>query len=293
MITGSIVALVTPMQGNTHEVDHNALQTLIEWHIEQGTDALVAVGTTGESATLSVEEHSRVIDTVVKLTDGRIPVIAGTGANCTREAIALTQAAKTLGADACLLVTPYYNKPTQEGLFQHYKAVADAVNIDQILYNVPGRTSCDMLPETVIRLSALQNIIGIKEATGDLHRAASIIQAVPDNFYVYSGDDATARELILLGGRGNISVTANIAPSKMAAMCAAALSNDAATALSIDQSLQALHSVMFLESNPIPVKWALHKMGLIDAALRLPLTQLSESNQVKVLEAMKSAALLG
>lgn len=292
MITGSIVALVTPMLRDTLDVDRDALQRLIEWHIEQGSNALVAVGTTGESATLSVDEHSRVIATVVELTDGRIPVIAGTGANCTREAIELTQAAKQLGADACLLVTPYYNKPTQEGLYQHFAAIAEAVAIDQILYNVPGRTACDMLPETVVRLSAFKNIVGIKEATGDLQRGQSIITQVPDNFCVYSGDDFTARELMLMGGKGNISVTANIAPKEMSDMCAAALSGDAEKALTIDQSVQALHEAMFIESNPIPVKWALSQMGLIDGALRLPLTQLSESNQVKLLNALKSSALV-
>ena len=292
MITGSIVALVTPMLRDTLDVDRDALQRLIEWHIEQGSNALVAVGTTGESATLSVEEHSRVIATVVELTDGRIPVIAGTGANCTREAIELTQAAKQLGADACLLVTPYYNKPTQEGLYQHFAAIAEAVAIDQILYNVPGRTACDMLPETVVRLSAFKNIVGIKEATGDLHRGQSILAQVPANFCVYSGDDFTARELMLMGGKGNISVTANIAPKEMSDMCAAALSGDAEKALTIDQSLQALHEAMFIESNPIPVKWALSQMGLINGALRLPLTQLSESNQVKLLDALKSSALV-
>ena len=292
MITGSIVALVTPMFGDTLDVDRDALQRLIEWHIEQGTNSLVAVGTTGESATLSVEEHSRVIGAVVELTDGRIPVIAGTGANCTREAIELTQAAKQLGADACLLVTPYYNKPTQEGLYKHFAAVAEAVKIDQILYNVPGRTACDMLPETVIRLSAIDNIVGIKEATGDLQRAEAILAEVPQSFCVYSGDDFTARELMLMGGKGNISVTANIAPKEMADMCAAALTGDAEKALNIDQSLQSLHEAMFIESNPIPVKWALKQLGMIEGALRLPLTQLSESNQVKVLEAMRSSALV-
>ena len=292
MITGSIVALVTPMLRDTLDVDRDALQRLIEWHIEQGSNALVAVGTTGESATLSVEEHSRVIATVVELTDGRIPVIAGTGANCTREAIELTQAAKQLGADACLLVTPYYNKPTQEGLYQHFAAIAEAVAIDQILYNVPGRTACDMLPETVVRLSAFKNIVGIKEATGDLERGQSILAQVPANFCVYSGDDFTARELMLMGGKGNISVTANIAPKEMSDMCAAALSGDAEKALTIDQSLQALHEAMFIESNPIPVKWALSQMGLINGALRLPLTQLSESNQVKLLDALKSTGLV-
>lgn len=292
MITGSIVALVTPMIPDSLDVDWDALERLIEWHIEQGTDAIVAVGTTGESATLSVEEHSQVIRAVVQISKGRIAVIAGTGANCTREAIELTEAAKTAGADACLLVTPYYNKPTQEGLYQHFKAIAEAVDIAQILYNVPGRTACDMLPETVIRLSALENIVGIKEATGDLARAAELIDQAPDNFAIYSGDDHSARELILLGGHGDISVTANVAPRKMSQMCEAALAGDAEKALVIDRQLLPVHDAMFVESNPIPVKWAVSQQGMISDAIRLPLTQLSPSNQVKVLQALKAADLL-
>lgn len=292
MITGSIVALVTPMIPDSLDVDWDALERLIEWHIEQGTDAIVAVGTTGESATLSVEEHSQVIRAVVQISKGRIAVIAGTGANCTREAIELTEAAKTGGADACLLVTPYYNKPTQEGLYQHFKAIAEAVDIAQILYNVPGRTACDMLPETVIRLSALENIVGIKEATGDLARAAELIDQAPDNFAIYSGDDHSARELILLGGHGDISVTANVAPRKMSQMCEAALAGDAEKALVIDRQLLPVHDAMFVESNPIPVKWAVSQQGMISDAIRLPLTQLSASNQVKVLQALKAADLL-
>lgn len=292
MITGSIVALVTPMIPGSLDVDWGALERLIEWHIEQGTDAIVAVGTTGESATLSVEEHSQVIRAVVQISKGRIAVIAGTGANCTREAIELTEAAKTGGADACLLVTPYYNKPTQEGLYQHFKAIAEAVDIAQILYNVPGRTACDMLPETVIRLSAIENIVGIKEATGDLVRAAELIDQAPDNFAIYSGDDHSARELILLGGHGDISVTANVAPRKMSQMCEAALAGDAEKALVIDRQLLPVHDAMFVESNPIPVKWAVSQQGMISDAIRLPLTQLSASNQVKVLQALKAADLL-
>ena len=292
MITGSIVALVTPMIPDSLDVDWDALERLIEWHIEQGTHAIVAVGTTGESATLSVEEHSQVIKAVVEISRGRIAVIAGTGANCTREAIELTEAAKTAGADACLLVTPYYNKPTQEGLYQHFKAIAEAVDIAQILYNVPGRTACDMLPETVIRLSAIENIVGIKEATGDLARAAELIDQAPDNFAIYSGDDHSARELILLGGHGDISVTANVAPRKMSQMCEAALAGDAEKALVIDRQLLPVHDAMFVESNPIPVKWAVSQQGMISDAIRLPLTQLSPSNQVKVLQALKAADLL-
>ena len=292
MITGSIVALVTPMKPDNLDVDWEALDRLVEWHIDQGTHALVAVGTTGESATLSVDEHSRVIKAVVEVSNGRIPVIAGTGANCTREAIELTEAAKEAGADACLLVTPYYNKPTQEGLYHHYKAVAEAVDIDQILYNVPGRTACDMLPETVLRLSEIKNIVGIKEATGNLDRAAWLIDRLPNNFAVYSGDDHTARELMLLGGHGDISVTANVAPKMMSQMCEAALSGQSAQALSIDSQLLPIHDAMFVESNPIPVKWAVNQLGLIEDAIRLPLTKLSEANQVQVIQALKSATLI-
>jgi len=291
MITGSIVALVTPMNSNL-EVDWDSLERLVEWHIEQGSNSLVAVGTTGESATLSVEEHSGVIRAMVGIANGRIPIIAGTGANCTREAIELTQTAKRAGADACLLVTPYYNKPSQEGLYLHYKTIAEAVDIDQILYNVPGRTACDMQAETAIKLSHIDNIVGIKEATGDLQRAAEIIKATDDQFAVYSGDDHSARELILLGGQGDISVTANVAPKLMSEMCAAALAGDAEQALSIDKKLLPLHDAMFIESNPIPVKWAVNQLGLIDGALRLPLTQLTDANQVKVKQAMQDLSLI-
>ena len=235
MITGSIVALVTPMYPDSCDVDWKALESLVEWHIDQGTHALVAVGTTGESATLSVKEHSQVIRTTVEVSKGRIPIIAGTGANCTREAIELTEAAKQAGADACLLVTPYYNKPTQEGLYQHYKAIAEAVDIDQILYNVPGRTACDLLPETALRLSKVSNIVGIKEATGDLERAKLLIDSATPDFAIYSGDDHSAREFMLLGGHGDISVTANVAPNLMSQMCEAALNGDADKAQAIDQ----------------------------------------------------------
>jgi 4-hydroxy-tetrahydrodipicolinate synthase len=291
MITGSIVALVTPMKPDNLDVDWDALDRLVEWHIEQGTHALVAVGTTGESATLSVDEHSRVIKAVVEVSNGRIPVIAGTGANCTREAIELTEAAKEAGADACLLVTPYYNKPTQEGLYQHYKAIAEAVDIDQILYNVPGRTACDLLPETALRLSKIANIVGIKEATGDLERAKFLIDSATPDFAIYSGDDHSARQLMLLGGHGDISVTANVAPKMMSQMCEAALNGHAEQALTIDSQLLPIHDAMFVESNPIPVKWAVAELGLIDHAIRLPLTKLSEVNQVQVLQALQSAEI--
>ena len=292
MIRGSIVALVTPMHSDSLEVDWDALKRLVAWHIEQGTDSIVAVGTTGESATLNVSEHSAVIRFVVEQAAGCIPVIAGTGANSTSEAIELTQGAKQAGADACLLVTPYYNKPTQEGLYQHYKAIAEAVAIDQILYNVPGRTACDMLPETVVRLSAIPNIVGIKEATGDLHRAEQLIAQCPADFAIYSGDDHSARELMLMGGHGDISVTANVAPLLMSQMCAAALAGDAETAGAIDSILQPVHDAMFVESNPIPAKWAVSQLGLMQGALRLPMTPLSEQHQKAVYEALQSAGLI-
>jgi len=246
MISGSIVALVTPMHPDSLEVDWDSLARLVDWHIAEGTNSIVAVGTTGESATLNVAEHSAVIRFVVAQAAGRIPIIAGTGANSTSEAIELTQGAKEAGADACLLVTPYYNKPTQEGLYQHYRAIAEAVDIDQILYNVPGRTACDMLPETVLRLSSISNIVGIKEATGDLQRAQQIISQCPADFAVYSGDDHTARELMLLGGKGDISVTANVAPAMMAQLCVAALAGDAAGAAQIDKILKPVHDAMFV-----------------------------------------------
>ena len=292
MITGSIVALVTPMVPDSLDVDWDALERLVEWHIDQGTNAIVAVGTTGESATLSVEEHSRVIKATVDIANGRIPIIAGTGANCTREAIELTEAAKKSGADACLLVTPYYNKPTQEGLYQHYKTIAEAVDIEQILYNVPGRTACDISNKTIIRLSAIKNIIGVKDATGDLQRAAELIEQAPEGFAIYSGDDHSARELMLLGGNGDISVTANVAPKLMSQMCKAALKGDADQAQSIDKQLLGIHDAMFVESNPIPVKWAVCQLGIIEDAIRLPLTQLSEQYRVKVLQALTAANLL-
>ena len=292
MITGSIVALVTPLHSDSLDVDWDALKNLIEWHIEQGTSSIVAVGTTGESATLDVSEHSAVIRMVVAQAAGRIPIIAGTGANSTREAIVLTEAAKEAGADACLLVTPYYNKPTQEGLYLHHRAIAEAVDIDQILYNVPGRTACDMQVETVLRLSVIDNIIGIKEATGDLQRAEQLVMQCPADFAVYSGDDHTARELMLLGGKGDISVTANVAPKLMAEMCSAALAGDAKAAIEIDSRLLAVHDAMFVEANPIPVKWAVSQMGLMDNALRLPMTELSEKFHGQVLEALQSAGLL-
>ena len=288
MISGSLVALVTPMHPDSLDVDWDALKQLVEWHIEQGTDGIVAVGPTGESATLGVSEHSSVIRFVVDQAANRIPIIAGTGANSTAEAIVLTRAAKEAGADACLLVTPYYNKPTQEGLFLHFQAIAEAVDIDQILYNVPGRTACDMQPETVLRLAAIKNIVGIKEATGDLARAKSLIEQSPADFAIYSGDDHSARELMLMGGKGDISVTANVAPKLMAEMCAAAIAGDSATAAAIDARLAPLHDAMFVEANPIPVKWAVSQLGLMSNALRLPMTPLSTEHHAQVRGALES-----
>lgn len=291
MIQGSIVALVTPMSEDG-SVDDVSLKKLVEFHIEQGTDALVAVGTTGESATLNEEEHCHVIETVVDCVAGRIPVIAGTGANCTREAILLTQRAKHAGADACLLVTPYYNKPTQEGLFLHYKAVAEAVDIPQILYNVPGRTACDLLPETVGRLAEIENIVGVKEATGKLERVQQLRNLTAADFAIYTGDDATSLEFCLLGGNGSITVTGNVAPKLLREMLAAAMRGDRATAETIDAKLTGLHSSLFIQSNPIPVKWAVAEMGLIGKGIRLPLTWLSQDCMAPVREAMLQAGVL-
>lgn len=291
MISGSLVALVTPMDSRGN-LDWQALDRLIEYHLAEGTDGIVAVGTSGESATLDMNEHKEFIRRVVELVAGRVPVIAGTGANSTTEAVELTSSARSVGADACLLVTPYYNKPTQEGLYQHYKHIAEAVDIPQILYNVPGRTACDMLPATVARLADIDNIVGIKEATGDMQRAREVIDLVGDRMAVYSGDDATAVELILLGGKGNISVTANVAPRAMHELCAAALKGDAETARRLNEMLMPLHTQLFIESNPIPAKWALYEMGLISDGLRLPLTSLSAECQPAVREALKQCGLL-
>ncbi|MEY3018752.1 MAG: hypothetical protein RL336_1887 [Pseudomonadota bacterium] len=291
MFQGSMVALITPMHADG-AIDWAALDGLVDWHIAQGTHAIVAVGTTGESATLSVDEHKRVIEAIVKRSAGRCPIIAGTGANATSEAIELTEAAKIAGADACLLVVPYYNKPTQEGLYLHHKAIAEAVDIPQILYNVPGRTACDMLPETVARIVELENVVGIKEATGDMQRAREVLAVCEGKALVYSGDDGSAVELMLLGGKGNISVTANIAPALMSAMCTAAIAGDADSARLLNAQMAELHRVLFVESNPIPVKWAVGQLGLCDSGIRLPLTPLSEQYHETVLAAMRAANLL-
>lgn len=290
MFHGSMVALVTPMHDDG-SLDYEGLQRLVEFHIENKTDALVAVGTTGESATLDMDEHCTVLRRVVEMVRGRIPVIAGTGANSTTEAIELTQCALQAGADAALLVTPYYNKPTQEGLYLHHRKIAESVAIPQILYNVPGRTAVDMLPETVERLSHISNIVGIKEATGNLQRGKEILDRCGDRIDLYSGDDATAMELILMGAKGDISVTANVAPRMMHDLCAAALAGDRKTADAINQKLMALHKNLFVEANPIPVKWALYKMGRVTRGIRLPLTVLSEKHHTTVAQALLQAGI--
>ncbi len=288
MIQGSLVALVTPMN-EEGAVDFDSLRKLIEFHVEQGTDGIVAVGTTGESATLNEEEHCDVIKAVVEFAQGRIPVIAGTGANSTSEAIVLSRRAKQVGADACLLVTPYYNKPTQEGLVQHFTAIAEAVDIPQILYNVPGRTACDMLPETIGRLAKIDNIVGVKEATGDLARVKQIRDLCGADFALYSGDDASSREFCLLGGNGTITVTGNVAPSILHQMITAAINGEQEKAAQLDEKLSGLHQALFIQSNPIPVKWAVAELGLMPKGIRLPLTWLTEECYESVRAAMQKA----
>ncbi|MFM2434064.1 MAG: hypothetical protein RL063_43 [Pseudomonadota bacterium] len=283
MLQGSLVAIVTPMFEDG-QLDIPSLRALIDFHVEQGSDGIVIVGTTGESPTVDFDEHCLLIKTAVSQVNGRIPVIAGTGANSTKEAIFLTKKAKELGVDACLLVAPYYNKPTQEGLFQHFTAVADAVNIPQILYNVPGRTACDISNDTTLRLAAHPNIVGIKDATGGIERGTDLLLRAPADFAVYSGDDATALSLMLLGGKGVISVTANVAPKLMHEMCVAAIAGDVVVARNINAKIFALHQKLFVEANPIPVKWVLAQMGLIKTGIRLPLVNLS-ARYVDVLRA--------
>lgn len=290
VIQGSLVALVTPMTAD-NQLDWDALTALVQFHLDNGTNALVPVGTTGESATLSVDEHLKVVDAVVKQVNGQIPVIAGTGANSTREALDLTKKAADLGVDACLLVVPYYNKPTQEGLYRHFLQIADSVDVGQILYNVPGRTITDMSNETVLRLANHKNIIGIKDATGDPDRGEALIQQAPEDFAVYSGDDITAYELMLRGAKGNISVTANIAPQLMSQLCSLALSGQRAEVEALQERLMPLHQSLFLEANPIPIKWALSHMRLMPPGIRLPLTPLSEECQLPLSEAMSSLGL--
>ncbi|MBO68781.1 MAG: 4-hydroxy-tetrahydrodipicolinate synthase [Acidiferrobacteraceae bacterium] len=287
MIKGSIVAMVTPMHPNG-AIDWKGLERLVDYHITQGTDAIVSVGTTGESATLNPEEHAEVIAHTVKAVDGRLPVIGGTGSNSTAESIALTKSAQLAGVTACLLVVPYYNKPPQEGLYQHFRSIAEAVDIPQILYNVPGRTSADIDNDTTLRLAELDNIVGIKDATNDLNRGRDLIERAPDNFFVYSGEDGTACELMLAGASGTISVTANVAPRMMHEMCHFAVSGDQDNALDIDNRLRDLHAAMFVQSNPIPAKWALSQMGLINDAIRLPLISLDAQYHSVVRAAMQS-----
>ena len=292
MISGSIVALVTPM-GADGAVDYAALRGLVDWHIQEGTDAIVAVGTTGESATLDVDEHLEVIHRVVEHAAGRVPVIAGTGANSTTEAIELTREGKAAGAQACLMVTPYYNKPPQEGLYQHFRKIAETVDIPIILYNVPGRTGCDMLPATVKRLSQVRNIVGLKEAHGTLERIRELLAlGLPREFTLLSGDDATACESILLGCQGDISVTANVAPRLMHQMCAAARKGDRKLATELDARLQPLHKHLFVEPNPIPVKWALQQMKKIGPGIRLPLVPLDPAHHETVRGALRAAGAM-
>jgi 4-hydroxy-tetrahydrodipicolinate synthase len=290
MFQGSMVALVTPMFDDG-ALDRETLKSLIDWHVAEGTTAIVAVGTTGESPTLDMHEHCEVIRLSVEYTARRVPLIAGTGANSTSEAIELTRCAMDTGADACLLVTPYYNKPTQEGLFRHHRAIAEACAIPQILYNVPGRTACDLLPATVRRLAEVPNIVGIKEATGNLDRAREIRSLCGEKFEIYSGDDATGLDAMLLGARGVISVTTNVAPRAMQDMCAAALAGDEKTARAINARLMPLHRDLFVEANPIPVKWVLQQMGRIGGGIRLPLTPLSTEYHERLRTAMREAQI--
>lgn len=291
-IRGSIVALITPML-ESGGVDYPALRKLIDWHIDQGTDCIGVVGTTGESPTVTVEEHCEIIRVSVEQAAGRKPVMAGCGANSTREAIELAQFAKKVGADCQLQVVPYYNKPTQEGQYQHFKAIAEATgDLPVILYNVPGRSVADMAHETVLRLAQVPGIVGIKEATGNIERAQWLIKEVPKSFSIYSGDDPTAVALMLCGGHGNVSVTANIAPKLMHELCMAAMAGDIAKAMDIQMRLLPLHKTLFVESNPIPVKWAASRMGLCGEALRLPLTPLTPANQQTLERVMQSTGLI-
>jgi len=291
MFRGSIVALITPMHEDGR-VDEDSLRRLVDFHVEAGTAAIVAAGTTGESATLDEQEHCALVRSVVEFAAGRIPVIAGTGANSTTEAITLTSCAQRAGAAAALLVTPYYNKPTQEGLYLHFKAIAEAVEIPQILYNVPGRTACDLLPETAARLSRIPAVVGIKEATGDLDRLARLKSLCAEDFDLLSGDDATACAFILQGGHGDISVTANVAPRLMQQMCTAALSGRRDEALALNARLDPLHRGLFVQSNPIPVKWAVAEMGLSSRGIRLPLTWLTEDARSTVRATMEQAGVI-
>ena len=291
MIKGSIVAIVTPMHADG-SLDLPGLRKLIDWHIAEGTDGIVIVGTTGESATVSVEEHCELIRVAVEHTAKRIPIIAGTGGNSTAEAIKLTECAKEVGADAALLVVPYYNRPTQEGMYRHFKAIAEAVDLPIILYNVPGRTVADMSNDTVARLAAIPNIIGIKDATGSIGRGTELLKMVPKSFAVYSGDDPTAMALMFCGGAGNISVTANVAPRAMHELCVAAMAGDIAKAIAINNQVLPLHQKLFVEPNPVPVKWAMAAMGLIPEGIRLPLAPLGSEFHDTVRNALRDAGVL-
>ncbi len=290
-ISGSIVALVTPFHEDG-SVDYDSLRKLIDWHIAEGTNVIGVVGTTGESPTVSVDEHCEIIRVAVEQAKGRVPIMAGAGANSTREAIELSEFAKKVGADCTLQVVPYYNKPTQDGIYAHFKAIAEAVDIPVVLYNVPGRTVADMTPETALRLAQIPGIIGIKEATGNIDRAAWLVRQAPKGFSVFSGDDPTAFALMLLGGHGNISVTANVAPRAMAELCAAAMAKDAARAIELHMQLLPLHKQLFCEPNPIPVKWALTRMGKVGGTLRLPLTELTAGGQQLVEAALRESGVL-
>jgi 4-hydroxy-tetrahydrodipicolinate synthase len=289
-LQGSLVAIVTPMREDG-ALDLDAFRRLIDWHIDEGTDGIVVVGTTGESPTVDFDEHRLLIDSAVKHAARRIPVIAGTGGNSTREAIELASHAKKAGADMSLSVVPYYNKPTQEGLYRHFRAIAEAVDLPMILYNVPGRTVADMQTDTVLRLAEIKNIVGIKDATADLQRGAELLRRKPVDFRVYSGDDGTGLGLMLLGGDGVISVTANVAPRLMHEMCKRAVAGDAAGARELNNKLVGLHRQLFCEANPIPVKWAVQQLGRIPGGIRLPLTPLSEAYRNQVREAMRQAGL--
>jgi 4-hydroxy-tetrahydrodipicolinate synthase len=291
MIQGSLVAIVTPMHTDG-SLDLPGLRKLIDWHIAEGTDGIVIVGTTGESPTVTVDEHCELIKVAVEHTAGRIPIIAGTGGNSTVEAIELTRYAKTAGADASLLVVPYYNRPTQEGMYQHFKKIAEAVDLPTILYNVPGRTVADMSNDTIVRLSGIPGIIGVKDATGNIGRGIDLLRLVPSSFAVYSGDDATAMALMLCGGKGNISVTANIAPRAMHALCAAAIAGNLAEAIKINNRMMPLHNKLFVEPNPVPLKWAMQDIGLIEAGMRLPLVPLAAEFHAVVRAAMRESGVL-
>jgi 4-hydroxy-tetrahydrodipicolinate synthase len=290
-LTGSIVALVTPMQDDG-SVDYSALRKLIDWHIDEGTDCIGVVGTTGESPTVNVEEHCEIIRVSVERAAGRVPVMAGCGANSTSEAIELARFAKKVGADSQLQVVPYYNKPTQEGQYQHFKAIAEAVELPLILYNVPGRSVADMAHDTVMRLAQVRGIVGIKEATGNIERAQWLIKEAPRGFAIYSGDDPTAVALMLCGGHGNVSVTANVAPRLMHELCVAAIAGNVQRAMEIQFQLLPLHKALFVESNPIPVKWAVSRMGLCKDALRLPLTVLTQDNRPMLERVMRTTGLI-